>query len=56
MSNDNSSLEITIKAVEDFYFGKTGDCGLNFFKQFAKQYETAFSKSNISDSTENKFE
>jgi hypothetical protein len=56
MSNDNISLETTIKAVEDFYFGKSGDCGLNFFKDFAQQYETSFSKSNISESTENKFE
>ena len=56
MSDDNVSLENTIKAVEDFYFGKEGDCGLIFFSDFAKEFEGSFTKSNISDSTENKFE
>ena len=57
MSDDNNvSLENTIKAIEDFYFGKSGDCGLNLFSEFAQKYELTFLKSNISDSTENKFE
>ena len=57
MSDDNNiPLENTIKAIEDFYFGKSGDCGLNLFREFAMKYESNFVNSNISDSTENKFE
>ena len=56
MSNTNISLESTIKSIEDFYFGKNEDSGINLFSEFACQHEKTFINSNISNSTENKFE
>ena len=52
---DDDLINDTIEALENFLFGKSGDCGEKLFLDFAKENKKHFANANLGKSTENNF-
>ena len=52
---DDQLLDDTIKAIENYLFGKGDNCGERLFIDFAKENKKYFINSKIGKSTENDF-
>ena len=52
---DDDLINDTIETLENFLFGKSGDCGEKLFIDFAKENKKHFAKANLDKSTENNF-
>ncbi len=48
-------LDNTIKIIENYYFGQSGECGEKLFIDFAAKHKSKFAASKLSNSTENQF-
>ena len=54
-SIDDDVINDAVEALENFLFGKEGDCGEKLFIDFAKENKEHFAKANLDKSTENNF-
>ena len=52
---DDDLINDTIEALENYLFGKNGDCGEKLFIDFAKDNKKHFAEANLGKSTENNF-
>ena len=52
---DDDLINDTIETLENFLFGKKGDCGEKLFLDFAKENKKHFANANLGKSTENNF-
>ena len=52
---DDDLINDTIETLENFLFGKSGDCGEKLFLDFAKENKKHFANANLGKSTENNF-
>ena len=52
---DDDLINDTVESLENFLFGKEGDCGEKLFLDFAKENKNQFAKANLGKSTENNF-
>ena len=52
---DDDLINDTIETLENFIFGKSGDCGEKLFLDFAKENKKHFANANLGKSTENNF-
>ena len=52
---DDDLINDTIETLENFLFGKKGDCGDKLFLDFAKENKKHFANANLGKSTENNF-
>ena len=52
---DDDIINDTIESLENFLFGKTGDCGEKLFIDFARENKKHFAQANLGKSTENNF-
>ena len=52
---DDDLINDTIETLENFLFGKSGDCGEKLFLDFAKENKKRFANANLGKSTENNF-
>ena len=52
---DDDTINDTIETLENFLFGKEGDCGEKLFIDFARENKNHFAKANLGKSTENNF-
>ena len=54
-SIDDDVINDTVEALENFLFGKEGDCGEKLFIDFAKANKKYFENAGLGKSTENNF-
>ena len=52
---DDDIIDDTVETLENFLFGKSGDCGEKLFIDFAKENKAHFANANLGKSTENNF-
>ena len=52
---DDDIIDDTVETLENFLFGKSGDCGEKLFIDFAKENKVHFANANLGKSTENNF-
>ena len=53
---DDDIINDTIETLENYLFGKSGDCGEKLFIDFAKNNKQHFIDAKLGQSTENNFE